>query len=88
MIIEKCVHPDYKAAMTDYLERALRDAPGKHTPHLLDEAYAWHQRYLKTGNMQAPDRCCARHKPHKKWMHALQDASTATKIDIKTACNA
>ena len=52
LIIEKCVHPDYKAEMTDYLERALRDAPGKHTPHLLDEAYAWHQRYLKTGSMQ------------------------------------
>ena len=46
------MHPDYKAEMTDYLERALRDAPGKHTPHLLDEAYAWHQRYLKTGSMQ------------------------------------
>ena len=47
-----CVHPDYRAEMTDYLERALRDAPGKHTPHLLDQAYAWHQRYLKTGSMQ------------------------------------
>ena len=53
LIIEKCVHPDYKAAMSEYLERALRDAPGKHTPHLLDQAYAWHQRYLKTGSMQA-----------------------------------
>ena len=52
LIIEKCVHPDYKAAMTEYLERALRDAPGKHTPHLLGEAYDWHQRYLKTGSMQ------------------------------------
>ena len=48
----KCVHPDYKDAMTDYLDRALQGAPGKHTPHLLDEAYAWHQRYLKTGTMQ------------------------------------
>lgn len=53
LIIQNCVHPDYKAEMTDYLERALRDAPGKHTPHLLDEAYAWHQRYLKTGSMHA-----------------------------------
>ncbi|MEN2388542.1 hypothetical protein [Comamonas sp. A7-5] len=51
LVIEKWVHPDYKAAMREYLERALRDAPGKHTPHLLDEAYAWHQRYLKTGSM-------------------------------------
>ena len=53
LIIEKCVHPDYKEAMADYLERSLRDAPGKHTPHLLHEAYAWHQRYLQTGSMQA-----------------------------------
>ena len=52
LVIEKCVHPDYKDAMTDYLDRALQGAPGKHTPHLLDEAYAWHQRYLKTGTMQ------------------------------------
>ncbi|WP_291591064.1 acetyl-CoA hydrolase/transferase family protein [Comamonas sp. UBA7528] len=52
-IIAQCVHPDYRAEMTDYLERALRDAPGKHTPHLLEEAYAWHQRYLKTGSMHA-----------------------------------
>jgi succinyl-CoA:acetate CoA-transferase len=52
LIIAQCVHPDYKAAMTDYLERALRDARAS-TPHLLDEAYAWHQRYLKTGSMQA-----------------------------------
>ena len=53
LIIEKCVHPDYKEAMADDLERSLRDAPGKHTPHLLDQAYAWHQRYLKAGSMQA-----------------------------------
>lgn len=52
LIIEKCVHPDYKAEMTDYLERALRDAPGKHTPHLLGHAYDWHQRYLQTGSMK------------------------------------
>ena len=52
-IIEKCVHPMYKDAMRDYLDRSLHGAPGKHTPHLLEEAYAWHTRFLKTGDMRA-----------------------------------
>jgi len=51
LIIEKCAHPDYRAALLDYFERALRDAPAKHTPHLLDEALSWHARYLETGDM-------------------------------------
>lgn len=51
VLIEKCAHPDYRPALQDYFERALRDAPGKHTPHLLDEALSWHTRYLKTGHM-------------------------------------
>jgi succinyl-CoA:acetate CoA-transferase len=51
LIIEKCVHPDYKAAMSDYLERALRDAPGKHIRRCR------HQRYLDglhAGDSAAP----------------------------------
>lgn len=51
LIIEKCAHPDYRPALLDYFERALRDATGKHTPHLLDEALSWHARYLETGDM-------------------------------------
>ena len=27
-------------------------ANGQHTPHLLDEALSWHQRYLKQGSMK------------------------------------
>jgi succinyl-CoA:acetate CoA-transferase len=50
-IIEKCAHPDYRPALLDYFERAQRDAPGKHTPHLLDEALSWHARYVETGHM-------------------------------------
>ena len=53
LIIEKGVHPNYQAEMTDYLERALHDAPGKHTPHLLGHTYVWHQRYLQAGSMKA-----------------------------------
>jgi succinyl-CoA:acetate CoA-transferase len=52
-IIDHCAHPDYRPALQDYFDRALAGAPGKHTPHLLDEAFAWHSRYLKNGSMWA-----------------------------------
>ncbi len=51
LIIENCAHPDYRPALQDYFDRAQRDAPGKHTPHLLDEALSWHARYVETGHM-------------------------------------
>jgi succinyl-CoA:acetate CoA-transferase len=51
-IIEHCAHPDYRSRLTDYVERADRARPtARHTPHLLDEALSWHQRYLATGHM-------------------------------------
>ncbi|MDW5441330.1 acetyl-CoA hydrolase/transferase family protein [Polaromonas sp. SM01] len=53
LIIEKCAHPDFREALLDYTERAWTDGPGRHTPHLLDEALSWHQRYVKTGDMRA-----------------------------------
>jgi len=52
LIIENCIHPDYKPAMREYYNKALETAPGKHTPHNLDEALSWHQRFLKTGSMK------------------------------------
>jgi succinyl-CoA:acetate CoA-transferase len=52
-IIDRCAHPVYHDQLQDYLDRATRDAPAKHTPHLLDEAFAWHSRYLRTGTMHA-----------------------------------
>lgn len=51
VVIEKCAHPHFKPALLDYYERALRDSPGKHTPHLLNEAFLWHRRFLETGKM-------------------------------------
>ena len=51
LVIEKCAHPDFRSALRDYFERALRDAPGKHTPHLLSEALSWHDNFVKTGQM-------------------------------------
>jgi len=50
-VIQHCAHPHYRAALTDYLDRAERDAPGLHTPHLLSEALSWHTRYLETSHM-------------------------------------
>ncbi|GLH78966.1 acetyl-CoA hydrolase [Bradyrhizobium sp. SSBR45G] len=38
-IIEKAAHAKFRPALSDYFERACRDATGKHTPHLLDEAF-------------------------------------------------
>lgn len=51
-IIEHCAHPDFRDRLTDYVERADRARPtARHTPHLLDEALSWHQRYLDSGHM-------------------------------------
>jgi succinyl-CoA:acetate CoA-transferase len=52
-VIEHCAHPDYRAQLQDYFDRACRDSYGKHTPHLLGEALSWHERYLRTGSMRA-----------------------------------
>ena len=48
-ILANCVHPSYRAQLTDYFERAL--ARGGHTPHLLEEALSWHQRRQTEGTM-------------------------------------
>ena len=42
VIIENCAHPDFKPALHEYFQRAMDLSPGKHTPHLLREAFAWH----------------------------------------------
>lgn len=50
IIIENCVHPDYKDLMRDYFERACER--GGQTPHLLEEAFSWHIRLKETGSMK------------------------------------
>ncbi|WP_127480537.1 acetyl-CoA hydrolase/transferase family protein [Nocardioides pantholopis] len=51
-VIANCAHPDYRDALTDYVERAQAARPtARHTPHLLTEALSWHARYLETGHM-------------------------------------
>ncbi|MGC2084264.1 MAG: acetyl-CoA hydrolase/transferase family protein [Bradyrhizobium sp.] len=39
IIIDKTAHPTFRPALSDYFERACRLSPGKHTPHLLEEAF-------------------------------------------------
>jgi len=51
-IIAQCAHPDYRPLLEDYFERACRESVGKHTPHLLDEALSWHQRFVGSGSMR------------------------------------
>jgi len=55
LLIDNCAHPDYRPLLDDYFDRALSGAFGLHTPHLLDEALSWHERYVRTGSM-APER--------------------------------
>ena len=50
VIIERCAHPDYRAALHDYFGRAL--LRGGQTPHVLEEALAWHERYRSAGSMR------------------------------------
>jgi succinyl-CoA:acetate CoA-transferase len=52
VIIEKCVHPQYKQQLQDYFERAC--LKGGQTPHLLEEAFSWHVQLKETGSMKMP----------------------------------
>jgi succinyl-CoA:acetate CoA-transferase len=51
-IIDNCAHPDYRPMLQDYFDRASATSPGKHTPHMIDEALSWHTRYLREGTMR------------------------------------
>jgi succinyl-CoA:acetate CoA-transferase len=52
VIIDRCAHPDFRPMLEDYFDRACRESFGRHTPHLLDEALSWHQRFIDTGSMK------------------------------------
>ncbi len=51
-VIQHCVHPSYREALQDYFDRACKR--GGQTPHLLEEAFAWHQRFNETDSMRVP----------------------------------
>ena len=48
----KIAHPDYRAALQDYFDRACSQEKAGHTPHILSEALSWHDRFNKTGSMK------------------------------------
>lgn len=47
-IIDRCAHPDYRDALDGY----MRLADSGHTPHTLREAFSFHERYQRTGDMR------------------------------------
>ncbi|WP_068598374.1 succinate CoA transferase [Vaginella massiliensis] len=51
IIIENCAHPDYKEELLSYFERACEERGGQ-TPHILEEAFSFHQRMRETGSMK------------------------------------
>jgi succinyl-CoA:acetate CoA-transferase len=50
VIIDNCVHPDYREALNAYFAAACKI--GGHTPHVLREAISWHINLEETGRMQ------------------------------------
>jgi succinyl-CoA:acetate CoA-transferase len=39
VVIDNVAHPSFRPALRDYFDRACKFSPGKHSPHLLDEAF-------------------------------------------------
>lgn len=50
VIIENCVHPEYKYQLEDYFNRAVNR--GGHTPHIIEEALQWHSSLAQSGTMK------------------------------------
>ncbi len=40
-VIANCAHPTFKPALEEYVDRAMHYSPGRHTPHILDEAFTF-----------------------------------------------
>jgi succinyl-CoA:acetate CoA-transferase len=50
-VIKKCAHPEYRDLLWDYYQRAIRTSGG-HEPHILGEAFGFHERFMATGDMR------------------------------------
>lgn len=50
VVIDNCVHPDYREELQSYFDRACQR--GGHTPHILEEALSWHVRFKQQGTMK------------------------------------
>lgn len=51
-IIDRCAAPEFRPLLHDYFKRAYaQPSAGRHSPHLFEEAFGFHTRYLRTGSM-------------------------------------
>jgi succinyl-CoA:acetate CoA-transferase len=52
-IIEKAAAPEFRPLLWDYFKRAYANpSAGRQSPHMFEEAFGFHTRYLKTGDMK------------------------------------
>lgn len=52
-VIEKAAAPEYRPLLWDYYKRAMKNpSAGLHSPHMFSEAFAFHTRYLASGDMR------------------------------------
>lgn len=51
-IIEKAAAPEFRPVLWDYVKRAMKKpSAGLHSPHMFEEAFSFHTRFLQTGSM-------------------------------------
>lgn len=50
--IIQIAHPDYRAQLKDYFERACKACSNAQTPHILSEAFSFHEALAKNGTMK------------------------------------
>jgi succinyl-CoA:acetate CoA-transferase len=51
-IIDKAAAPEFRPFLWDYVKRAMKNpSAGLHSPHMFEEAFSFHTRYLQTGSM-------------------------------------
>ncbi|EME15281.1 acetyl-CoA hydrolase/transferase family protein [Rhodococcus triatomae] len=51
VVVDRCAHPEFRPLLHDYLSRAEARSGAGHTPHLLGEAFSFHERFNATGSM-------------------------------------
>ena len=52
IIIDQIANPKYQPMLLDYFHRACEACGNSQTPHLLEEAFDFHNRFNKTGSME------------------------------------
>ena len=52
VIIDKVANPKYQPLLLDYFKRACEACGNSQTPHIMDEAFSFHDRFVKTGTME------------------------------------